>query len=513
MIKPHAQPGQPEHAQAAAAEGLDWTAAYTDLQPRVCNYFRYRTGDDALADDLAAVTFERAWRGRHQYRRDYAAFATWLFAIARNVAASHFRRPRRREEPLDAAYTCAGPQSVEDEVMRREDHRQLATLLAGLPHRERELVELKYGAELTNRAIARLTGLSESNVGTLLNRIMRRLATTWDGGDGQQQRYERRRPPRILDELASGQRYARTKGRQSVIEVAIESVRVSTVSSQRVILLREQGGNRYAALFVGTYEAEALAMQLQGRSSARPFAYDLIGAIVAGMGGAVRRVEVASADGIYTAAIVVTTPHGEATFDARASDALNLAARTDAPILVNESLLVTWEDVEKTAQITNRDFSAGVRGWWLAGSHPAEYAIGVDTEIAHDTQTSGSLRCTVEPPSKGFGTLMQMVPAAEYRRARVRMSAWVRADSVGDWAGLWFRVDDAEGARLGFDNMGNRKITGTRAWAEYSLVLDVPEEAEQLAYGILLNGRGQVWLSGLTFEHVGEEIAVTNMRP
>src|SRR3970282_1347034 len=66
----------------------DWDAVYADQLPRVFNFFRYRFGPTADAEDLTARTFEKAWRARQRYRRDLASFATWLMSIARNVAAS-----------------------------------------------------------------------------------------------------------------------------------------------------------------------------------------------------------------------------------------------------------------------------------------------------------------------------------------------------------------------------------------------------------------------------------------
>jgi len=140
----------------------------------------YRMGDNALAEDLTAATFEKALRGRATYRHDRAAFTTWLFTIARHEAANYFRRPRGREVPLEYARQCDDARSVEDEVARRDDLARLVALLGQLPARERELIELKYGAALTNRAIAQLTGLSESNVGTLLGRVVRHLAKVWE---------------------------------------------------------------------------------------------------------------------------------------------------------------------------------------------------------------------------------------------------------------------------------------------------------------------------------------------
>ena len=67
-------------------------------------------------------------------------------------------------------------------VERRSDEDRLGRLLARRTDRERELLSLKYGAECTNREIARMTGLSESNVGTILHRAVQALRADWDGG-------------------------------------------------------------------------------------------------------------------------------------------------------------------------------------------------------------------------------------------------------------------------------------------------------------------------------------------
>lgn len=163
---------------------VDWTAVYAEQLPRVYNYFRFRTGDNTLAEDLTAQTFERAWCGRARYRRDLGGFSTWLFTLARNVAASHFRQHRSTQQlPLDHVVGQHDHRSLEEIVQRRSDLARLQMLLARLPERERELIEFKYGAELTNRAIAQLMGMSESNVGTILHRIVQRLRAMWEEKD------------------------------------------------------------------------------------------------------------------------------------------------------------------------------------------------------------------------------------------------------------------------------------------------------------------------------------------
>jgi RNA polymerase sigma-70 factor (ECF subfamily) len=162
---------------------VDWDALYADHLPRIYNFFRYRVGDGPEAEDLTAATFEKAWRARRRYRRDRGAFSTWLYTIARNVAIDRYRR-RRPTVPLENATGREDGVSMDEVAQQHDDLARLGALLAALSARERELVALKYGAGLTNRAIARLTGLSESNVGTILHRVVRRLRAQWEVNDG-----------------------------------------------------------------------------------------------------------------------------------------------------------------------------------------------------------------------------------------------------------------------------------------------------------------------------------------
>ena len=153
---------------------VDFDSVYRTELPRIYNFFRYRVGDDQIAEDLTAETFEKAWKYRARYRKDLASFSTWLFSIARRIAADHFRR-QRPSLPLEAAAQLADPQILEERAQAQAEFAQLSKLLARLAERERELVALKYGAGLTNRAIARLSGLTESNIGTILHRLTQQL--------------------------------------------------------------------------------------------------------------------------------------------------------------------------------------------------------------------------------------------------------------------------------------------------------------------------------------------------
>ena len=157
---------------------LDWNTVYADQLPRIYNYFRFRAGRSHDVEELTARTFEKAWRARDRYRRDLAGFSTWLFAIARNVLTDHLRAAAVRGRA--AAWPDLTDQATpEGDAILGSDMARLALLTAELPERHKELIALKYGADLNNRLIARITGLTESNVGTTLQRIVERLRTQW----------------------------------------------------------------------------------------------------------------------------------------------------------------------------------------------------------------------------------------------------------------------------------------------------------------------------------------------
>ncbi|HEU5309948.1 MAG TPA: sigma-70 family RNA polymerase sigma factor [Candidatus Eisenbacteria bacterium] len=164
---------------ARKARATNWEARFAEELPRVYNFFRYRVGPGPVAEDLTSITFEKAWKARDRYREDRAGFETWLFAVARNVAIDHFRSTRV-SVPIEDVSDLPGGPTPEEIAERRSNEDRLGALLLRRTERERELLALKYGAEFTNREIARLTGLSESNVGTILHRAVEALRAEWE---------------------------------------------------------------------------------------------------------------------------------------------------------------------------------------------------------------------------------------------------------------------------------------------------------------------------------------------
>lgn len=150
-------------------------------------------------------------------------------------------------------------------------------------------------------------------------------------------------------------------------------------------------------------------------------------------------------------------------------------------------------------------------GWYLAGSKPAEYESSTDTGNALEGRPSAFLRSKKPQVETGFGTLMQNFSAERYIGKRIRFSAFVKSENVQRWAGLWMRVDGNAGQKsLAFDNMQDRPIKGTGAWQNYEVVLDVPAAATGIYFGILLDGPGIVWMSGVKIEEVPSTTPTTD---
>jgi RNA polymerase sigma-70 factor (ECF subfamily) len=169
-------PDEPALIAQAKAEPAAFAAIYDHYFSRVYNYVRYRVNDAGATDDLTAQIFERALTNIGRYQTERAPFAAWLFAIARNAVGDHLRASRRRWLSLDALRDRPDPKPQPEQVaVENESHTALLAAITCLSDRERDLIALKFAAGLTNRHIAELSGLSESNVGVSLFRAMRKL--------------------------------------------------------------------------------------------------------------------------------------------------------------------------------------------------------------------------------------------------------------------------------------------------------------------------------------------------
>lgn len=162
---------------------MNFEETYNRLFKPVLAYVQSRVQHADAAADVAARVWQKAFEHRDQYRPEEGLADQWIFGIARNEVNKYFgfwgfKRflSLTPQEELFPAHEELPPQQLE----RQELNRRLWAALQRLDNRERDLVSLKFYGGFNNRQIARLTGYSESNVGTLLSRALHKLRV-WVG--------------------------------------------------------------------------------------------------------------------------------------------------------------------------------------------------------------------------------------------------------------------------------------------------------------------------------------------
>jgi hypothetical protein len=145
-------------------------------------------------------------------------------------------------------------------------------------------------------------------------------------------------------------------------------------------------------------------------------------------------------------------------------------------------------------------------GW---GGGPDGYEVKVDHTVKHGGKASASLKRITTEAKPAFGTIVQAFKADDYRGKRLRLTGYVKSNEVEGWAGLWMRVDSEQEGTVAFDNMQDRSIKGTADWKKCEIILDLPESSSIITFGVLLAGKGQVWIDDLQFDVVGKDVKTT----
>ena len=125
-----------------------------------------------------------------------------------------------------------------------------------------------------------------------------------------------------------------------MVEVTIDSVRVSLMSQHRVVVLRELDGERFLPIWIGPFEADAITIELQGVEVARPLTHDLLKSMITLLGAEVQRVVINDLNNdTFYARIVLDVDGDDIEVDARPSDAIALAVRCSVPLLVADHVM------------------------------------------------------------------------------------------------------------------------------------------------------------------------------
>lgn len=125
-----------------------------------------------------------------------------------------------------------------------------------------------------------------------------------------------------------------------MIEVTIDSIRVSLMSQHRIVVLKEESGNRFLPIWIGPFEADAITLQLQGVDAPRPLTHDLLKTVIETLGGEVLHIVISGLEkNTYFARIVLDVDGDTVEVDSRPSDAIALGVRVNAPVYVAEEVM------------------------------------------------------------------------------------------------------------------------------------------------------------------------------
>jgi hypothetical protein len=151
------------------------------------------------------------------------------------------------------------------------------------------------------------------------------------------------------------------------IEMAIKGLMVDPITNMPIVILRDTDGQRVLPIWVGIFEANAIALQIENITTPRPMTHDLLRNVIHDLGASVQKIVICDLQENTFYALVYLTLHGEiVAIDARPSDAIALALRTRAPIFVEESVV----DNAKTADFTSDKADAERLHKWLESLDP-----------------------------------------------------------------------------------------------------------------------------------------------
>ena len=145
-----------------------------------------------------------------------------------------------------------------------------------------------------------------------------------------------------------------------MIEMTIDSIRVSLMNYQRVVILKEKIAERYLPIWIGPAEADAIAVKLQGVTPPRPLTHDLLSEVIKMLGATVDSITVCELkNDTFYAKVILNVDGGQIEVDSRPSDALALAVRSEAPIfaddkVIEDSAIEFEHEVEDTEEVVEK---------------------------------------------------------------------------------------------------------------------------------------------------------------
>jgi RNA polymerase sigma-70 factor (ECF subfamily) len=155
---------------------------FEDHYKRVYNFCAYRINNHHDTEDLVSMVFEKVITKYSTYRPSGVPLEAWIITIAKNVVNDYFRQNKKKAIPLgfvsDAAASASQPEEI---LITSEDNAALMRALNVLTEKERTIVAMKFAASLRNVDIASIMSLSESNVGAIIHRSLKKMRRVLEG--------------------------------------------------------------------------------------------------------------------------------------------------------------------------------------------------------------------------------------------------------------------------------------------------------------------------------------------
>jgi hypothetical protein len=333
---------QDDAALVVLARGGDREALGELLErhyPAALRLCRRLLGASHEAQDVAQEAALQALLGL-SCLREPGRFGAWLLAVAANLARMALRR--RRHLSLDvlgdgtALVLWPPPAPTPQDVQEaRETHDAIVAALGELPPHERDAAVGFFLEGYSYAELAELLGVPVSTVKGRLFKGRRRLQRALGPVAGEALQTHR------------SQQKERAMSENDLVPVTIVAIRVNLMTQHRVVVLRETGGERVLPIWIGPFEADAIALALQGQQPHRPMTHDMALRLLEPVGAQVRQVVVNKiVEQTFFAEIALEIGGQTHTVDARPSDAFALAVRTSAPIFVAKAVMNTAATIE-----------------------------------------------------------------------------------------------------------------------------------------------------------------------
>jgi hypothetical protein len=150
--------------------------------------------------------------------------------------------------------------------------------------------------------------------------------------------------------------------------------------------------------------------------------------------------------------------------------------------------------------------------WVKRGGSPDKYDAGIDKGAGQNGINAATIKSITKDidgkSMDGFASLGQSFNPSKYLGKKIKLSGYVKSADVTGWASLWMRIDQPSKYTLA--NMQGKFVRGTSEWTMCEIILDVPKDTKNIAFGGLLNGSGQMWFDNLKIEVANNSEKILN---